>query len=90
MSILRDIAYSLLYTGSPFCSPIVMEHILEPELFSKNFGPYITPDPISLDLWIYLKEHFVAEHCFQIQLMYSVCTRLTQLYLLVEYKVFST
>jgi hypothetical protein len=24
------------------------------------------------------------------ELMYSVCTRLTQLYLLVEYKVFST
>jgi len=64
--------------------------MLEPQLSLKNFGPFINLDPISLDLWIYLKEHFVAEHCFQIQLMYNVCTGLTQLYLLVEYKVFST
>ena len=50
-----------------------MENILEPELFLNSFGPYITPDPISLDLWTYLKENFVDELCFQIQPMYSVC-----------------
>jgi len=65
-----------------------MENILEQELFLKYFGPYITSDPISLDLWMYLKEYFAAEHCFQIQPMYSVCIGLTQLYLFVEYTVF--
>jgi hypothetical protein len=26
-----------------------MGKILEPELFSRNFGPFNTPDPMSLD-----------------------------------------
>jgi len=56
-----------MYTGSSVSNPTVIENILEPELFSRNFGPYITPDPISLDLWVYLTEQFAAEHCFQIQ-----------------------